>query len=371
MASGSSINDLVQIRLNAGQTNLADSLVLITQQVVARVQEERADKRVLINDDLQWVEAHREKSKLVSFKARISDNVSALTKASNALDWVESNLNEMKTLLQGLSDSSTTEERAAAAEEFDELYEDINSRVNNAHQRIGYQNVNLIGNTHGPNWTTDNLYTPSSMSGGYLSVEGQYAGAEFVIEDADGDYWRIEETKNGFVEYDSSGAATGNVVSLDGLTLDSYDSSTGAVTYSGSDSLSGTLQRGGIELLSSEYYSDFADQTSIDEAIDDIDSALTAISQKGAIIKGQASLIEGNFDLLAEKIAHLDGEIQNRVAVTTQENAELQRATNVKIGLIVNNLNLTTAANTGLIENMLALTEGVPSAGGIFGLMGY
>ena len=73
-------------------------------------------------------------------------------------------------------------------------------------------------------------------------------------------------------------------------------------------SLSGSLTRAGLGLLQSQYYDNFADDTSVQTAINDVDAALITLSRKGASIIADAALLEGRIDLVNSKIENFEDE---------------------------------------------------------------
>jgi galactitol-specific phosphotransferase system IIB component len=365
------INDYVQITLASNQSRGMESLVQISQKLVERMNEERRDVAVdVTRADL--VEANRKKADLIAYKAKIADHLSAASKAKNAIEWVSSTLNSMLSDLQALA-GADAETRAAAAAAFDEDLAFINSKVDGANQKVGYQNINLVGNTTAPNFSVDDLYVRTSERGGSAFMDGVYMGARFNIEDAEGDLWRYDETKDAYVEYssDGTGTPTGNTIAGDGLTVDSYDSDTGAVTLGGSGSLSGTVVKGGLGVLKAEFYDDFADDAAVDRAIDDVTDAISYVTSRGAAIKAQATLVSTSNRMIQEKINQLSSEISS---ITQEELAETDaqgRAARLKMTLAINNINLAAQAGTGMIENLLELTKGQQPAVGVFGALGY
>ena len=59
--------------------------------------------------------------------------------------------------------------------------------------------------------------------------------------------------------------------------------------------------------------------------------------------------------------------------ITTEikESGARNRAAQLKLAVTVNNLNLVSQNNQGLVQNLLQAAQGPGSAPGIFGLMGY
>ncbi|MEE2760862.1 MAG: hypothetical protein VYE18_05400 [Pseudomonadota bacterium] len=365
------INDTLSAQLSRNQANSMDSLVLITRQLVERMQEERRDQAVNF-DRADLVEANRDKAKLMRFKARVADNVAAATKAKSAVEWTKRILGEMKTELETLLGSNDAASRTTMAASFNTHLASINNRVDGAKQQIGIQTINLVGGTSGSSFETDNIFSPVSERGGLVMIEGAYIGTKFNIQDSDGFLWRLDETSNTYIQYktDGTGERTGASLSAEGLTDIRYDHDTSAVQLEGLSSLSGTVVQGGIGVLPAKFYSDFADDAAIQQAIDDIDAAATEVLLRGAPISADAALIDGNIKLVDEKVRQLNGEIQRIKAEEFDETAAVTRAANLKMRVAVNNINMVSQFNSGLIENMLEMVNGPGPAPGVFGILG-
>ena len=281
-----SLSQTIAVALSKTEFTAQQSIVQLAQQLVARSQAEQPDTAVNFNQP-DLFRANTEKGKLLSFKAKTADSLSVLTKAKSAIEFEESYLNSMKSKLQSLTPTSSSTERAAVADEFNTLFDDINAQADGATQIINYIPTNLIGNADIRNFKTDDLYAKVSTNSGSVFVEGQYLGADFTVEDSSGFLWHLDEAGQKFVQYasDGSGTPTGNEISTVGLTIDSYDPTTGAVTYGGSGSLSGTLNREGLGIVKSEYYNGFSTDADVQQAIADVDAALSTLGSQGSIIK--------------------------------------------------------------------------------------
>jgi hypothetical protein len=366
-----SINDVLSAQLSRNQSNSMESLVLITQQLVARMEDERREQAVNFErSDL--VEANRKKASLLRFKSRVADNVTAATKAKSAIEWSTRILGQMKTELQSLLGSTDAAARTAGAASFNAQLADLNARVDGANQLIGVRNVNLIGNTSGPGFATDDIFSATSERGGQVMIEGAYMGTHFNIEDSDGFLWRYDDSTKAYVQFqsDGTGERTGSTMATEGLTISSYDHDTGAVQFGGTGSLTGTVVQGGIGVLTSEFYSDLADDTAVQQAIDDIDAAVNTVAQRGAPITADATLIDGNVQLVNEKVRQLDGERRRIMDEELDATAAVNKASGLKLRLTINNINILSQMSSGLVENMMQLTNG-PSAGpGVFGILG-
>ncbi len=368
-----SINGFVDTLLLHNQFNSMSAISLITQRLLERSKEESAD--VAVNFESPAIlRATREISKMVAFKERISDSVSAVSKAKDAINWTKTYLNRAKTDLNNILGSSSSADRTAAATSFDGHLSNINGKVNGANQLVGFNNINLIGNTEGPDWKTDDIYTPTSNAGGgILEIKGAFLGVDFQVTDTNGLHWRLDAIDKTFYQYssDGTGKRTGQSMPAEGMTIESYDPISGAITYGGTGTLDGTLQRVGLNILTSEYYKNFADDASVQTAIGDIDKALAILNVEGNSIKADAAVLEGRIKLVDAKINGFEAEKDLIISEEVDASNAVTKAADLKLRMSLINLDLLSAASNGLVENMLSLSRGPQKASGLFGLMGY
>ena len=159
-AISGSITEIINTHLARNEFNAQDSIVLITKQLIERNREERASVAIDY-ERADYVRASKEIARMTKFKDKVADNVAAANKARSALEWAESYLTSAKTELTQLLGSTSGTDRAAAASVFDGFIQSINSRVSGANVTVdGYRNVNLVGNTRGPDWKTDTILPP-------------------------------------------------------------------------------------------------------------------------------------------------------------------------------------------------------------------
>ena len=368
-----SINGIVDTQLSHNQFNSMSAISLISQRLLERSKEDSAD--VAVNFESPAIlRATREISRMVAFKERISDSVSAVSKAKDAINWTKTYLNRAKTDLSNILGSSSSADRTAAATSFDGHLSNINGKVNGANQLVGFNNINLIGNTEGPDWKTDDIYTPTSNAGGgILEIKGAFLGVDFQVTDTNGLHWRLDAIDKTFYQYssDGTGKRTGQSMPAEGMTIESYDPISGAITYGGTGTLDGTLQRVGLNILTSEYYKNFADDASVQTAIGDIDKALAILNLEGNPIMSDAAVLEGRIKLVDAKINSFEAEKDLIVSEEIDASNAVTKAADLKLRMSLINLDLLSAASNGLVENMLSLSRGPQKASGLFGLMGY
>ena len=368
-----SINGFVDTQLSHNQFNSMSAISLISQRLLERSKEESAD--VAVNFESPAIlRATREISKMVAFKERISDSVSAVSKAKDAINWTKTYLNRAKTDLNNILGSSSSADRIAVAASFDGHLSNIHGKVNGANQLVGFNNINLIGNTEGPDWKTDDIYTPTSNAGGgILEIKGAFLGVDFQVTDTNGLHWRLDAIDKTFYQYssDGTGKRTGQSMPAEGMTIESYDPIGGAITYGGTGTLDGTLQRVGLNILTSEYYKNFADDASVQTAIGDIDKALAILNHEGSSIIADAAVLEGRIKLVDAKINSFEAEKDLIISEEVDASNAVTKAADLKLRMSLINLNLLSSASNGLVENMLSLSRGPQKASGLFGLMGY
>mgnify|MGYP003307398848 CR=1 FL=1 len=117
--------------------------------------------------------------------------------------------------------------------------------------------------------------------------------------------------------------------------------------------MTGTLQRTGLNLLTSEYYNNFSDDTSVQTAISDIDKALGLINTKGSSILTDAALLEGRIKITDAKLKNLEAEKKLLKSEEIDESKALSKAEDTKVRLALMKIDLISQANNGLVENML------------------
>jgi hypothetical protein len=368
----SSISDIVNAQVSRNEMTGMSSLVTITEKLVERMNKQQASHAIDFENNGDYRRGKRQIGKLQSFKDQISGSVTAASKAQSALGFIEQHMDTMRTKLQSTLGSTSQEDRENTATEFGKLWDKINRDADGANHIMNYQNINLIGNTEGPDWKTEDIYTRTSQKGGYTTIQGAYLGSNFELIDTEGYSWQIAKNDEVYKQYNDTGSATGKEISTKDLTINSFDASTDALTLSnGMEALSGTLNRGGLKILQSQYYNNFTDDKSIQNAINDIDKAIIHFDTKAARIRGNTTLLQGNNDLIKEQIAQLEKEVADIVTVEVNENSAKRRAEGLKFAMTLNNMNLISQNNQGLIQNMLQAAQGPGAASGIFGLMGY
>lgn len=373
MVSGVGIGDVVAAYLNQNQANAFDSIALISKKLVERMKTERKDVAVdFTRPDL--ARANAEKGRLMEYKAKVADELSAMTKAKGAIEWASSKLNTMTASAQALLGSTDPDARATFAQEFDEARQFINNKVEGAGQKIGYQTINMVGDVNPSTFKADNLYIHTGDKGGRLMVEGAYMGTNYNVLGDDGYLYTYSAKDQAFIQRENTDAATptGTKIAFDGLTVDSFDHDTDEVTLGGTGGgLTGTVQRGGLGVLDNKFYNDFATDADVQNAIDDMLSAITYVKSTGSKIKADATIMQNANKTISARVANLNKDISAITREEIDETAAKSKAANLKLQLAVNNINLVAQHNNALVQNLLDMTQGQSAAPGVFGSMGY
>ena len=363
------LQDYIATQVTKNQQSSLDSIALISKKLVERLQAETPKEAVNLTRP-DYVAASNERARLMAYKSNVADELSAMTKAKSAVSWATAKLNDMMQAAQNILGSTDPAARAEAAQTFDDALQFLNDKVDAAGQKIGYQTVNLVGGK-GADFHSDNLYIHSSATGTRTMVDGAYMGSHYNVKDASGLIWSFSQPDNAYVQYDANGDPTGNTVSADGLTVQSYDSTTGAVTFGGSGSLSGTLVRGGNGVLDSQFYNGFATEADVQKAIDDVVSAMNYTNSKGAFLTATATMMQDANTTILKKVSNLNKEIDSITSEELDASTAKTKAAKLKISLAVNNINLVAQHSTSLVQNLIDANSGGSPAYGVFGMMGY
>ncbi|MEO5337627.1 MAG: hypothetical protein H7841_12140 [Magnetospirillum sp. WYHS-4] len=156
----------------------------------------------------------------------------------------------------------------------------------------------LVPNLLGSAPVSDYSYK-TNLSGEYATLEPHFVGSDYYILDSDGKKWVREADYQLVLQRRdaTTGAATGEQANLStGIRLDSFDTSTGAVTFTlqdpttgaWDDSYSGTVYRSGLKILDSWLYDGLATTTGRSNALIDLHRARSAVDVQ--LAKYQAAL---------------------------------------------------------------------------------
>jgi hypothetical protein len=273
----------------------------------------------------------RDQSHLISRKERVNQAIGVISQALDQFDYIKNHIDYLQQQLTDLENGDTT--AAEVSVDWDNKLRKINQLARAASESIkdgnAYYQKNLINSSSRSSFTTQTLFAPYNSKGDTLQVDGVYLGTDyFITETASGDFWNSdtaflssEEGVGTLTEYSSyPDTATGQSDTVTDITLNSYTSSTGAIDFdiSGGTNITGTVSGGGLALLDAWIYSDFDNQTSIDQAKDALDAAeglvLTTQAEflnDRATLQSRASVFDAQISGISSQVANLVEDIQD------------------------------------------------------------
>ena len=193
--------------------------------------------------------------------------------------------------------------------------------------------------------------------GGVISITGNYVGSEYYIKEADGSYWLLDTARTRLAEYTSyinyPDGATGTAYYFDDLVVDSYDSSTGAITISGPEAISGTLVRGGLGVVKSFLYNGFAADADVTNAIADIDTAINQVNTSRLQIRSQQTFFLSRASTYDIRIGDTQDDIQDLINTMVDERTAKIYAEETRLHATLFGLSITSEQGTLLIESLL------------------
>ena len=271
--------------------------------------------------------------------------------------------------------STSAETRQQISKDYDDLIKKISTVVDGATQNFGFRSVNLVGNFEGSSPEHNKLLIPTrETGGGALQFEGMDLGANFKIIDEGGFTWKLDKIDNKFYQHTVVNdliTKTGLSISADDLNVSSYDPNSGSITLGGSQPLSGTLVRSGLNILTSEYHQNFSDDTLVQRAINDLETAITKLDIDTPPLVTKAKRLEKSLEGIDLRIKILEKEKDTIRQEELDASRAVSLAADMKLQLTLNNMNLLTSGNNAIVENMLSLTSGVAKGPGVFGFMGF
>lgn len=267
----------------------------------------------------------RDQSQLIERKGRVNEAIGVISKALDQFQYLKNHVDYLQEQLTDLEAGDRT--AADVSVEWDNKLRKINQLASAASDSIKdnglYFQKNLIESYSRTNFSTQTLFAPYNSAGDTLQVDGAYLGTDYYIIDSGGEYWLSDTgfalseaavgTLTEYTEY--PGSPTGVSDSVTSLTLNSYDASTGAIdfTTSGSVNVTGTVSSGGQGLLDAWIYSDFDNQTSIDQAKADLDEAESLILLTQADFLNARATLESRATVFASQITGLDKQIIDEI----------------------------------------------------------
>jgi len=322
----------VEILQNNGLSSLSWKQVTYNQ-IVQRKQEELTEGTAKIEEsyDSQTVLLDTQSGQWAKVKASINNAEIAVGNGQEGTDKIKDILLNMRILIGNYAEfeateaaegSDLSESKIELRTRFDEYVDEIN-RIADTYAEA----YNPIGRVVGTDWTPNTISYTTDIYNNKQSLTGSYIGADFYIDSDDGTQWVPEPGTSSIQQYEiyntenepDSTKADGFTSTRNGLRLDSYDESTGAITVTvdpenDATQVTGTIKFGGMELMQSWFY-DGLDSAAGREA------ALAAIEKAEVLVVGAESNLAGMRATVARDTKKAD----DGLAALNEERSEAMR----------------------------------------------
>lgn len=249
-------------------------------------------------------EATRQVEAYSKLKVRQNRAVKTLEKATERLTEMKNILLEARELIVNAQVAGkTSEELRDLANSFDQKLGKLNLKAKGA----GNFGVNLIGASIRDIFEANDLEV-QIRPGSLVTTKyfGKFLGSDYAItEDGTGTTFLPNLFGSSLVEFPTpDGEDVGTLLQNDDTVVIDYD--TGAVSITrngdGSPTLTGTLERKGIGVLHSYFYSDFQDATGRDKALEETDAALSTLRVQISLFESKLTRAEVSVDFSQKQI---------------------------------------------------------------------
>ena len=277
---------------------------------IAAAAQDRSDTRPATQDrniELAARQAEREAKDLSRIKFKLDSVAGIVERARDKLDEIRLLLVDMRKAVE-LSQSSTAtdDEKRTQANVFDQKLGLINIKVRN----FGTIGNNLLGSQFRDVFNADTIsfpIRPNSLQED--SITGLFAGSDFTItQNGTGDVFvpDIFGAKVQSLPLSINDDVDDGIQFLDDDTV-TLDNGTGAVSITRNGEatpvLEGNLERKGLGVLFSPFYGNFLNDTSLQEALEDVDSATQTIRFITGVFDGFVGRVGARRDQIASRIA--------------------------------------------------------------------
>tara|TARA_Y100001934_G_scaffold218939_1_gene260346 strand:- start:341 stop:1465 length:1125 start_codon:yes stop_codon:yes gene_type:complete len=277
---------------------------------IATAAQDRIDTRPAEQDrniELAARQAERDAKDLSRIKFKLDTVTAIVERARDKLDEIRLLLVDMRKAVE-LSQlpTATDDEKRAQANIFDQKLGLINIKVRN----FGTIGNNLLGSQFRDVFDADTIsfpIRPNSLQED--SITGLFAGSDFTItQNGTGDVFvpDIFGAKVQSLPININDDVDDGIQLLDDDTV-SLDNGTGAVSITRSGEatpvLEGNLERKGLGVLFSPFYGNFLNDTSLQQALDDVDSATQTIRFITGVFDGFVGRVGARRDQISSHIA--------------------------------------------------------------------
>lgn len=343
----------------SGNTSLFPELASQQSQIAERIRTQTAlrfaEKKTVIDDQLKQRQEfiNAESDRWVSVKAGIFNAQAAADTGRDAINAIQTLLLAIRTPVSLAGEAG--EDQELRATEFDTKLMAINGEAD----RMGPA-FNLVGSINRVDYTPNKIEYRSDLGTGTTVLHGGYAGSDYRIEASDGTVWVPELGTNTLTNYSAlqgvkktvSISANGQTVTIDktasymnGITLGSYDKSTGAITLNVTVNpedppmvVTGTLQKSGIGLMPAWFYDGLTTADGRKRAFADINEAEAQLSLASAAVTSAKSRVAGDARRADNAISELNRQNSDAMVSQLEATQTLQIEYQKQVQAMVNNL---------------------------------
>lgn len=324
--------------LSTGGFEKASMNDVLLQQIQTRAAKSLSEKQANIQ------ERYTEKNNVVAARSdRLIQVKASINNAEIAVENGMDAVKEARQLLWNMANdlSDMAEDPEFYREQFDQKLYLLNDSMNKYEKKF-----NLVGNVQQTDWTPNEVEYRRDLDGGTTKMTGTFGGSDFYVVADDGAVWVPDLESDILEEYPTGfpGERSKNLVSTRvGLSVDSYDEATGAITLSmnmgeTTKTVSGTLHKGGLEMMGSWYYNGFLDAggnvdpdkiAAAREALNEAESRLDIVQGSLAINQGivESDKIRNDEDMKLSQSERKDlllSQLQEQSNLQTQYQQEYQ-----------------------------------------------
>ncbi len=337
--------------LGGGTVSSTDQLY---QQMQSRVSADIQARTAKINDDY----THKsdvigaKEDQLIKVKGSMMNANSAYENALESLDDIDSTLLSLRSTITNAQDGAET-----GKTDFNFAILSISNAVNSYSSEL-----NPVGNLVSSSWEGNTISYRTDEIVGKRNLTGTFAGTDFKITTADGTIWRPEDGTSVLQKFDADGTLDENfqISMFNGVQLDAYNADTGEVTISMTyaadqppTTITGTLERGGLEIMPAWFYRSqasidagepaFSRAEDFDAARADVEKAVRKAQAARAIVEGGKAQIKSDMGKMDLNLSELTSE--KRDALETSLNDRVNLQTDVQSQYQVMLLNLSRASS--------------------------
>tara|TARA_B100000315_G_scaffold249276_2_gene280253 strand:- start:2117 stop:3337 length:1221 start_codon:yes stop_codon:yes gene_type:complete len=307
----------------------------------------------------------RDQSQLISRKERVNQAINVINQALDQFDHLKNHIEYLEEQIAALEAGDITATELSV--DWDNKLRKINQLASAAGESIkdgdAYYQKNLIETRSRSSFSTQTLFAPYNSAGDTLQIDGVYLGTDYFITDSGGDFWNSdtgyaasEDAVGTLTEYSSyPNTPTGVSDSVTDLTLNSYDDSDDSISFdvAGTGTITGTVTKGGLGLLDAWIYSDFDNQTSIDLAKSNLETAEGLILTTEAEFLSDRATLQSRVSVFDSLISGIDSEVAILVEDLQDEARANLLATQLEFILAQFDFALLAARGNSLVQSIL------------------